>query len=149
MYVRPLYVSSSQTAYPQLVDVVVVYGKQVSMAPTLNQALAVVFGASVPGGTGGAGSGTVPSQVRVLIAEAVQEYDAAQQALAKGNLGAYQADVSKAGQLLTQAYGLLKSSKAIAPSARAASAARTAARGTSASTLHTASASALVGAGDA
>ena len=38
LYVRPLYISSSQTSYPLLRDVVVVYGKQVSMAPTLSQA---------------------------------------------------------------------------------------------------------------
>ena len=45
VYVRPLYVSSSQNPYPQLTRYIVVYGNQVSMGATLGTALSGVFGA--------------------------------------------------------------------------------------------------------
>jgi uncharacterized membrane protein (UPF0182 family) len=113
LYVRPLYVSSSQTAYPTLQDVVVVYGRQVSLAPTLAGALAGVFGSSPSGvtsgnrsGSGSAG-GTIPTGVRNDIAAGVQAYSQAQAALQAGDLGTYQQEMTKAGQLLQQANELL------------------------------------------
>ena len=63
IYVRPLYVSSSQTAFPQLQEVVVVYGGQVAMETTLGAALADVFGASVNQATPN-GSSRQPSSHR-------------------------------------------------------------------------------------
>ena len=45
IYVRPLYVSSSQNAYPQLTRYIVVYGNQVQMGTSLGAALSGVFGA--------------------------------------------------------------------------------------------------------
>lgn len=112
VYVRPLYVSSSQTSYPLLRDVVVVYGKQVAMAPTLDAALSIVFGESVNGQTGSTPSSgaSLPSGVRSLIAQAVTDYKSAQTALASGDLGTYQSQVNAAGQLLTQADQLLTES---------------------------------------
>ena len=110
IYVRPLYVSSSQTPFPQLVDVVVVYGKDVSMESTLGGALAGIFG-SAPASTGPQGKGTGAksslSQVaRQDIAQAVSAYQAAQAALARGDLGSYQQDVTRAGTLLGEANAL-------------------------------------------
>ena len=68
IYVRPLYVSSSQTPFPQLVDVVVVYGKHVAMEPTLSGALGAIFGGAPattgPSGKGKGGKTTVPAQAR-------------------------------------------------------------------------------------
>ena len=111
IYVRPLYVSSSQTPFPQLVDVVVVYGKDVAMEPTLGGALAYVFG-SAPASTGpqtkGSSSKNAVSQLaRQDIAQAVAAYQAAQAALAHGDLGAYQQDVTKAGTLLGEANSIV------------------------------------------
>jgi uncharacterized membrane protein (UPF0182 family) len=109
LYVRPLYVSSSQTAYPLLQDVLVVYGSQVTMAPTLSGALEEIFGsgaASAVGSTqpsGGSGSTAVPVTVREEIASAVTEYTNARAALSKGDLGTYQSDVDAAGRLLKEA----------------------------------------------
>jgi uncharacterized membrane protein (UPF0182 family) len=111
IYVRPLYVSSTQTLYPTLQDVVVVYGKQVSLAPTLAGALAGIFGSAPAGANSGntSGSGssstplTIPTEVRNDIAQGVQDYQQAQTALAAGDLGTYQSDVTKAGQILQQA----------------------------------------------
>jgi uncharacterized protein len=119
LYVRALYVSSSQTAYPTLQDVVVVYGKQVSLAPTLAEALAGVFGSSPSGvtsgnssGSGSAGTTTIPTEVRNDIAAGVQAYSQAQAALQAGDLGTYQQEMTKAGQLLQQANELLAQSSA-------------------------------------
>ena len=117
LYVRPLYVSSSQTSYPLLEDVVVLYGKQVSMAPTLTEALSDIFGASSNSGSsssgGGGTSGTtgpVSDRVRTLIATAAQDYSSAQQALAAGNLGNYQKYIQAAGKALQSANQLLANS---------------------------------------
>jgi len=110
IYIRPLYVSSSQTDFPQLQDVIAVYGNEISMEPTLNQALAGVFGtSSTPSSTPSSSSSTpsssaaVSSEVRTLVSEALADYDAAQSALGSADLGAYQEDVAKAGELLDQA----------------------------------------------
>lgn len=110
LYVRPLYVSSSQTSFPQLQEVVVDYGNQVAMEPTLSGALSDVFGAGVGATTGSGSSASLPSAVRTLISGAVKDYQNAQTALVQGDLGTYQTDVEAAGQLISQAQQLLKSS---------------------------------------
>jgi len=117
LYVRPLYVSSAQTQLPRLVDVIVVYGKQIVMEPTLGAALLDLFGTQVglsagsPSPSTGTGSNSsISAAVRRDIAQAYAEYTQAQKALAAGDLGAYQADVTKAGQLLAKAQRLLASS---------------------------------------
>ncbi len=111
IYVRPLYVSSSQTPFPQLVDVVAVYGKDVAMEPTLAGALAYIFGTAPPGvapkGVAVGSKSSVPLQARQDIAEAVAAYQAAQTALARGDLGTYQQDVTKAGTLLGEANAIV------------------------------------------
>lgn len=111
IYVRPLYVSSSQTPFPQLVDVIVVYGKQIAMKATLQQALAYVFG-TAPQTTqpqSPSSHSTVPAQAKADIAQASADFAAAQSALTAGDLGAYQSDVTKAGRLLAAANALVNS----------------------------------------
>jgi uncharacterized membrane protein (UPF0182 family) len=48
IYVEPVYLIAEQTDIPQLKRVIVVYGKQVAMEPTLEEAVEVVFGARRP-----------------------------------------------------------------------------------------------------
>jgi uncharacterized protein len=113
LYVRPLYVSSSQTNYPLLQDVLVLYGKEVEIEPTLTEALDDLFGgapssSSTP--TGPVSTGSISGRVRSDIAEANSEYSAAQTALSAGNLGTYQSDVNQAGQDLQAAQKLLTGS---------------------------------------
>ncbi len=110
IYVRPLYVSSSQTNFPQLQEVVVDYGGQVAMEPTLGAALSDVFGAGVSSTSGVGSSATLPSAVRTLISNAVADYQAAQTALTQGSLATYQSDIEQAGTLIGQAESLLKGS---------------------------------------
>jgi uncharacterized membrane protein (UPF0182 family) len=57
MYFEPLYLQASQNPIPNLAEVIVVYGDNVVMAPTLEGALQKIFGApigpttTVPGGS--------------------------------------------------------------------------------------------------
>jgi uncharacterized protein len=111
IYIRPLFVSSSQTDFPELTYVIVVYGNQVAMEPTLGAALSDVFGATVAGG-GTTGPSSVPSAATALVNEASADYAAAEQALAKGDLGTYQTEVSAAGAAIAQAKQLLVPAKA-------------------------------------
>lgn len=117
IYVRPIYVSSSQNPFPQLRLVVVVYGNTVAAAPTLQDALSDVFGAPVPGvgvGSNGQPSGATVASVRALIVSAARWSMLAQQALhAKGgpDLAAYQSDETEANALLQEAAKMLSSSK--------------------------------------
>lgn len=107
IYVRPLYVSSTQIGFPQLRYVIVVYGKEIAMEPTLSTALADVFG-SAPATLGNGGkSNQIPEQARLDISEANADFQAAQAALARGDLGAYQSDVSAAGRLLAEANAIV------------------------------------------
>jgi uncharacterized membrane protein (UPF0182 family) len=111
IYVRPLYVSSSQTPFPQLVDVVVVYGKHVAMEPTLSGALGEIFGGAPattgPSGKGKGGKTSVPAQARADLAQAYLDFQAAKTALAHGDLGAYQQDVTSAGKFLSAANAIV------------------------------------------
>ncbi len=115
IYVRPLYVASSRNPLPELKDVIVVYGNQAAMEPTLQAALTDVF----TGSSGGSSStlpsspatgGTVPQQVQNLLGQAAAAYQKAQTDLKAGNLGAYQADVTLMGQLLAQAQAAAQAS---------------------------------------
>ena len=118
LYVRPLYVSSSQTNFPELVDVIMVYGKQIVMEPTLSQALKDVFGTGVgvsttgPTATSPGPTQSVPASIKRLLSDAARDYRAAGKALAQGNLGTYQSDMTKAGIAIEKAKRLLDSTAA-------------------------------------
>lgn len=120
LYVRPLYVSSAQSSFPELVDVIVLYGKEIAVEPTLSAALRDVFGTAAgvrgTGRTGGSvtplpvpssGSSPVASKVRHLIDEASIAYARAERALAAGHLGTYQSAVASAGADIAEAKALL------------------------------------------
>ncbi|KJF15998.1 UPF0182 family membrane protein [Acidithrix ferrooxidans] len=121
LYIRPLYVASVQNSLPEIKQVIVVYGTQAAMEPTLAGALKDVFGTVLPGVQGAnqlaaAASGTtttVPggtsqispitgSNASSLIAQANQLYSQAQADLKAGNLGGYQSAVNEIGTILSQ-----------------------------------------------
>jgi len=122
LYVQPLYLESSQTQLPQLKRVIVFYRspqggtlpngqtQAVTMAPTLGEALATVFGASpsvagpTPGVpvTPGAPGAKVSAQVRALIDQANKQFDAAQTALKAGDFAEYGRQVKALQQTLSQ-----------------------------------------------
>jgi uncharacterized membrane protein (UPF0182 family) len=106
LYVRPLYVSSTQNPLPQVQEVIVVDGRRIAMQPTLAAALAQVLGAPVPGLTpsGAAGEPSVSSsQAAALVQQADAALQQAQTDLASQSLGAYEKDVQQATQDLRQA----------------------------------------------
>jgi hypothetical protein len=130
LYVRPLYVSSSQNPYPQLTRYIVVYGNQVSMESTLGSALADVFGAATSGI--GGGSGAIPASVRGLLASAQSYYNKGLAALKNEDLATYYDDMQMVGKLLAEAESeLKKTQKAASPTTDAPAAAVTGGTNTS------------------
>jgi uncharacterized membrane protein (UPF0182 family) len=107
LYVRPLYVEAQNNPVPELRKVIVVSGNHVAMADTLQDALTAIFGSAPqtleqghggpsPGPTGpttGPTTGQNPT-VAQLLDQAAAAYQAAQAALAKGDLGEYQKQVN-------------------------------------------------------
>jgi uncharacterized membrane protein (UPF0182 family) len=115
LYVEPLYLQSSTTPVPQLKRVIVFYrastsagvteigGQQiVAMQPTLAGALTEIFGAAPPAAGSGATvttpgtttpTGPVSARVKTLIAQANQQFQAAQAALKAGDFSGYGAKI--------------------------------------------------------
>jgi len=130
LYVQPLYLESQQTQLPQLKRVIVFYrsalatttlasGQQqnVVMAPTLSEALAMIFGAAPQTGPATPATGPAPpatgvptttsAQVRALIAQANKQFNAAQDALRAGDFAEYGRQM-KALQSTLQKLGALQ-----------------------------------------
>ncbi len=119
LYVQPLYLQSSETKLPQIQRIIVFYrspsatpnlpsGQQqnVVMAPTLDEALAQIFGgAGVQPGTGTTpppSTGPTNPAVAQLIAQATAKYADAQAALRTGDLATFAQRIQELGTILTQ-----------------------------------------------
>ncbi len=107
LYVLPVYVAAAQTAaVPELKKVIVVNGGVITVDNTLEQAIKDATGGTgggnQPGNPGGP-TGTNAEKIANLLAQAVQHFDAAQQALQAGNLGTYQSELDQAKALVEQA----------------------------------------------
>lgn len=97
LYVEPLYIRAEGGGLPQLKRVITAYGKRVAMAPTLSESLQSLFGeralrpaeefALEPPPVGV----SVPdrSRARVLLEEAVDHYERAQEALKEADWERY------------------------------------------------------------
>jgi len=94
LYVQPLYVQSSRNNFPELQEVIAVYGKEAAYGDTLASALSQVFSAPVSTTPTSGASGTLSPQVLSLLAQAQASYAQAQADLHAGNLGAYQNDIA-------------------------------------------------------
>lgn len=126
IYVEPIYAvtAGSETGYPILQYVTVVYGDNVGIGRTLGQAIADVLGASAStggdtggdsagdngngdgGDNGGDVTGTINQRIRQLLADADDAFAAANKALENGKLGVYQKQVKTAQNLVQQALTL-------------------------------------------
>jgi uncharacterized membrane protein (UPF0182 family) len=110
LYVQPLYLRAQGGKIPELKRVVVAYQNEVSMAETLDGALAQLFGGSAaPRGeavpTAAAGGGVaapVDAQTRALLVEARQHYDNAMQAQRAGDWATYGTEIRQLGELLSR-----------------------------------------------
>jgi uncharacterized membrane protein (UPF0182 family) len=94
VYVQPLYLAASeQGAVPELRRVIVAYGNQIAMEPTLQQSLARLFGGR-PSGPAVAAPGPAPTGgeaagARQLAQRAWEIWSRAQDALRRGDWAAY------------------------------------------------------------
>ncbi len=132
LYVQPLFLRADQSEIPELRRVVLVFGDQVVMEDSLQSALQALFGDAAPGvelpagadqavaGEEAAGEGVVGEQpavpgtgdvsdpaVAAALSRAIEAFDAADQALADGDLGEYQARTREAERALREVERLL------------------------------------------
>ena len=114
LYVRPLYVQSQRSPFPELKRVIVVYAGKAAMRPTLQDALAAVFGSAPPTREQAPTTGPSPAPttgpavstgVTQLLDQAKAAFDQAQADLRNGDLAAYQKDNQRGVDLVNEARG--------------------------------------------
>jgi uncharacterized protein len=115
VYVQPLYLAAAeQGALPELRRVVVAYGNQIAMEPTLEAALARVFGGRVRGEDSAgrpverAPSGPSPAAGAAIIEGIQRAWEAwqrGQEALRKGDWAAYGQEQKRVEEALRQLQG--------------------------------------------
>jgi uncharacterized membrane protein (UPF0182 family) len=108
LYVQPVYVRSNQTnAIPELKRVLVVNGGVVGVGENFQTALtAAVEGIQPPDGEGPGDGGPGGQTVAQLLAEALDHFAAADQALQDSDLATYQSELALAQSLVQQANAL-------------------------------------------
>lgn len=123
LYVEPIYLRSTVSAFPEFKRVILASQTRIAFAETLDEALRQVLGESeIPepgdggGGGGGGGGGELPDDVNALISLAQSLYTQAQDALANGDLGAYQDAVDQLGQVLDRIAELTAAEASPSPS---------------------------------
>ena len=97
IYVQPIYLSAEQGALPELRRVIVAFGNQIAMEPTLEQSLQRIFGARIRGDEGGEprvadGSKASAASVSAMSPLAQRAWDAwqkGQEALRRGDWAGY------------------------------------------------------------
>jgi uncharacterized membrane protein (UPF0182 family) len=127
LFVEPIYLQAQSSQLPELKRVVVVNGNRIAMEPTLDRALAVVFGQAPPTGLEGGGPSTPPpgpptltptagpvaptatpappppaGSAAELSREANAAFQRAQEALQRGDFAAYGAEIARVEQLIQQ-----------------------------------------------
>jgi uncharacterized protein len=110
IYVQPLYLAASeQGALPELRRVIVAYGNQIAMEPTLEQSLARIFGGRAPVTAAATPAAGAPSDsatgVRQLVQRAWESWTRAQDALRRSDWATYgmeQKRLEEALRALTQ-----------------------------------------------
>lgn len=134
LYIRPLYVEAQQTKVPEFKAAIVVQGDRIAMEPTLQAALAKVFGSApgtlekskatgpvvvdagngqtttpttptTPTTTPSTGTGTPPADAQALLTQADDKFRQADAALRNGDLAGYQNNVKQGIDLVRRARG--------------------------------------------
>ena len=111
LYVQPIFVQgSAANSIPLLQRVAVYYNNQVGYASTLSEAVSQVISGQAPTEPDGGEeqprpppTGTGTADVQELLRQANEAYQAAQQELADGNLGRYQAEIRRMAELVERA----------------------------------------------
>jgi uncharacterized membrane protein (UPF0182 family) len=105
LYVEPVYLSSDQPdALPELKRVIVAFGDTLTMQDTLEESLAVVFGAAAPDIKPTPPAETEPGDETQtdLPAQALEHYKKAQEYLKDGDWSAYGEELDKLEAILNQ-----------------------------------------------
>jgi uncharacterized membrane protein (UPF0182 family) len=105
--VQPLYLAASeQGALPELRRVIVAYGNQIAMEPTLEQSLARIFGGRAPSAPAEAATAarpatpSTPPALPALAQQALEIYLRGQEALKRGDFAAYGAEQKRLEETL-------------------------------------------------
>lgn len=99
LYVEPVYLRAEQGALPELRRVIISYGDRTVMEPSLDEAIAAIFGSPAPADrpdTGAAGTPVPPA----LVNDALTAYQNAQNALQQGDWASYGRYQQELGDLL-------------------------------------------------
>jgi len=117
LYVEPIFLQSTETSIPEFKRVILATQTRIAFAESVEQGLRQLLGeATIPPPEGGDG-GELPSTVASLVAEAQRLYDAAQTALAAGDLGTYQARIDDLARVIDALADLTGASAEPSPSA--------------------------------
>jgi uncharacterized membrane protein (UPF0182 family) len=119
LYVEPIFLRSTESSFPEFKRVILASQNRLAFAETIEQGIRQLLGEAAippPEDGGGGGGGELPSDVASLVAEAQRLYDAAQTALAAGDLGTYQARIDELARVI-EALGELVGGPSPSPSA--------------------------------
>ncbi|MHC1626708.1 MAG: UPF0182 family membrane protein, partial [Methanoculleaceae archaeon] len=101
IYVEPLYLEATERGtLPQLQRVIIAHGDQLSMQPTLKEALTAVFGEWTPAEEGTGEKPPVEEGVGEILNQIRSLYRQAEEALRSGDLGRYQELVDRIGEVV-------------------------------------------------
>ena len=118
VYVEPIFLQAEGSPFPQFQRIIMVSQARVAFAENIPDAIDQLLGAAAPPPPDGGGG--LPADVAGLVAKAQELYQAAQTALAAGDLGTYQArvdDLQAVIDRLAQLTGASSPSPAASPSA--------------------------------
>ena len=104
LYVEPIYLRAEQGELPELRRVIMSYNDQTVMEPSLEEAIAAIFGARQPDSPDAPDDGATspPTLSSPLAQQALDAYQNAQQALQEGNWSDYGRYQQELGELLEQ-----------------------------------------------
>lgn len=110
LYVEPLYLSAEAGSLPELRRVIVAYGNQIAMQPTLEASLAAIFGGpgtapparTTPATTAPPAAPGAAPPAADLARQALDHFERARQALRNGDFAGYGAEINRAEEILRQ-----------------------------------------------
>ncbi|MEX0625710.1 MAG: UPF0182 family protein [Chloroflexota bacterium] len=114
VYVEPIFLQAEGAPFPEFVRLIMVSNDRVAFAEDLQGAIEQVLGEALPPPPDG--NGGLPEDVAGLVAEASRLYGEAQDALAAGDLGTYQARLNELEPILQRLAELTGASVEPSPS---------------------------------
>ncbi len=94
LYVEPIFLQSTQSPFPEFKRVILAGQNRLVFADTVEHGISQLLGETSAPPPDNGGGGVLPGDVASLVADAQRLYQAAQTALAAGDLGTYQARIN-------------------------------------------------------